>query len=164
MTIKDVTGFPPYKVSDTGKVWGFGGKQLNPKPDDRGYIRIYPKGKSKGVRVHQWVALMFLGERPHGANEVNHKDGNKQNNAVSNLEWTDRTGNMQHAYLTGLSPKIGRGTDCPRAILTDEQVMFIREKCVNRHPIFSQSALGVMFGVSVSCINRIIKNKNWSHL
>lgn len=50
----------------------------------------------RGVRVHRLVAMAFL-PNPDNLPEVNHKDGDKGNNDVSNLEWISRHGNMQHA-------------------------------------------------------------------
>jgi hypothetical protein len=48
--------------------------------------------------VHHLVALAFIGEPPEGKTEVNHKDRNPLNNCPDNLEWTDRSGNLQHAW------------------------------------------------------------------
>ena len=49
-------------------------------------------------RVHRLIAITFLGLPQEGKREVNHKDGNKFNNVVSNLEWVSRSSNIKHAY------------------------------------------------------------------
>lgn len=68
------------------------------------YFTASVGGKRKNLYVHKTVAIAFL---PQDVNrsEVNHKDGNKLNNNVSNLEWVTRLENMQHAHRTGLMPK-----------------------------------------------------------
>ena len=153
------TAYKGYTVSASGVVVGLRGMPLRGHVDDKGYLRVFPY--RRGVRVHRLVACAFL-DRVDGMNEVNHKDGNKLNNCVDNLEWTDRVGNMRHAIRTGLSPILGSGENGLRAILTAKQVEYIRANCKNRDKEFSQSALARKFGVSVSCINRIMTGKNWS--
>jgi hypothetical protein len=66
------------------------------------FIRPDIVGKSKVFTIHKLVALAFI---PNTQNkpEVNHKDGNKLNNALSNLEWATHKENCQHRELTGLS-------------------------------------------------------------
>lgn len=61
------------------------------------HLSIRSGGKRLRVRVHQLVAAAFL-PKPTGCKQVNHLDGNRQNNSVSNLEWTTQSGNLKHAY------------------------------------------------------------------
>lgn len=98
-----------YEVSNTGKIrsnnyLGHGGqKELSLAKDHKGYlrVRIYINGCRKTVKVHREVAKAFL-ENPDNKPEVNHRDGNKENNHVSNLEWSTPGDNVRHAYKSGL--------------------------------------------------------------
>ena len=65
------------------------------------YQMLYKNGKGKLLRVHRLVAMAFL-PNPNNLPQVNHKDGNKQNNSVDNLEWCEQSDNMKHAYKNGL--------------------------------------------------------------
>jgi len=58
-------------------------------------------GKQKNCRVHRLVAEHFL-PNPDNMKEVNHKDGNKDNNRADNLEWCTRSHNVKHSFDTGL--------------------------------------------------------------
>ena len=72
---------------------------------DAGYMMVSIKMKknepSKIIPVHRMVAMAFL-DNPDNLSEVNHKDGNKKNNNVDNLEWCTYSYNLQHAHLMGL--------------------------------------------------------------
>lgn len=68
-------------------------------------------GKQKSVRVHRLVASAFI-ENPNDYPEVNHIDGNKTNNHVSNLEWVTPSMNSQHAYRTGLIDPMRNAAPC----------------------------------------------------
>ena len=77
---------------------------LKPQINKRnGYVyqMLYKNGKEKLLRVHRLVAMAFL-PNPNNLPQVNHKDGNKQNNSVDNLEWCEQSYNMKHAFKTGL--------------------------------------------------------------
>ena len=65
------------------------------------YVHLYKNTKRKDYAIHRIVANAFI-ENPKHKEEVNHKDGNKQNNSVDNLEWVTPKENMQHAHKTGL--------------------------------------------------------------
>ena len=58
--------------------------------------------KGKNYLVHRIVAETFLCNK-NKLLEVNHIDGNKKNNSVTNLEWVTRSQNIKHAYITGLN-------------------------------------------------------------
>lgn len=70
--------------------------------DKKGYYRIKLLGKTK--KVHRIIGETFI-PNPLKKETINHKDGNKANNKISNLEWSSRSENTKHAYDTGL--KIG---------------------------------------------------------
>lgn len=64
-------------------------------------ITLYKNKKPKNYRLHRLVAIAFI-PNPNQYKEVNHKDGNKLNNNIDNLEWCSRIQNMEHAYKNGL--------------------------------------------------------------
>lgn len=72
---------------------------LNPKVNPNGYCVV--KLGSEQLSVHRLVATHFI-PNPYQYPQVNHKDGNKLNNHVSNLEWCSAEQNAQHALQTGL--------------------------------------------------------------
>lgn len=87
-----------------GKYNHFNQKIIKPATTKIGYVYIcmFINRKKAGEFLHRIVAKAFL---PHNAlkTEVNHKDGNKQNNNVDNLEWVTRQENIRHAYNSGLA-------------------------------------------------------------
>lgn len=104
---KDVAEYEGlYEVSNLGRVKSFprrgtnGGIMVGGK--SRGYhsILLTKGGKCKPVKVHRLVAIAFMGKQE--GKEVNHKDGNKINNTLENLEWCTRSENQKHAYDNGL--------------------------------------------------------------
>lgn len=87
------------------------GKLLTPRLCKQGYFRVYltkNDGTRKDFKIHRLVAKHYL-EKPKGCDIVNHKDGNKTNNNVSNLEWCTHSQNNIHAYSIGLSSQKHRG-------------------------------------------------------
>lgn len=67
---------------------------------------LVKNGKPKFIRTHRLVASAFI-DNPLNKSEVNHKDGNKLNNSVDNLEWVTSSENQKHAYRTGLQKVSG---------------------------------------------------------
>ena len=75
-----------------------------PQRIDRGgylTVRLSKKGKDSTIYVHRLLGFAFI-PNPDAKPMINHKDGNKLNNSISNLEWVTHAENMKHAYLIGL--------------------------------------------------------------
>lgn len=111
---KDVVGYEGiYKVSSNGDIYSIiSKKNLRKVKSSTGYfhVQLYSNRKPKTINVHTIVADAFLPEK-QGCPEINHKDGNKANNSVENLERVSKSENAKHAIRTGLrkpSPMIGR--------------------------------------------------------
>ena len=105
--LKEAVGFEGlYFVSDDGCLYNQKMKKhkqhIHPIT---GYCQqiLRKNGKTYMRYMHRLVAEAFI-PNPDHLREVNHKDGNKLNNAVSNLEWVSRSQNMKHSYETGLRP------------------------------------------------------------
>ena len=102
---KPVKGYESrYLVSNKGRVYSnIKEKLLKPQKNEKGYLSVELRGgpKRKVKKIHRLVAEAFL-KNPLSRTEINHKDGNKENNTVENLEWSTRSENLTHAYSSGL--------------------------------------------------------------
>lgn len=107
---KDIKGYENlYQISNLGnvKALGNGGsnaskeKILKPNKDKKGYLMVglCKQGKRKMCKVHRLVAMTFI-ENPNNFRELNHRDEDKTNNCVSNLEWCDRGYNVNYGTRT----------------------------------------------------------------
>lgn len=111
---RDVPGYEGlYRVSDQGRVFnikrnryiGLTKKEYN----DHLRLHLYKNGEGKSWGKHQLVLLAFVGECPDGM-EVNHINGLKSDNRLSNLEYTTHSDNLRHAYISGLTQKWSKDT------------------------------------------------------
>lgn len=114
------------------------------------------------VKIHRLVAETFI-PNPKNKPQVNHKDGNKLNNAIYNLEWTTQLENMQHAWKNKLicGNKGNKGENNPRSKLTWKDVEFIRKNYKPYDKNFGAVALAKHFNVHRDSINRIVNKKYW---
>ena len=100
--MKDVVGYEGlYAVTSCGKVYSYKSKKfLKPLSDKDGYlcIKLYKNGKYKNYKIHRLVAQAYI---PNNENlpQVNHKDENKANNCVNNLEWCDAKYNSNYGTI-----------------------------------------------------------------
>lgn len=107
------------------------------------------------VKIHRLIAEAFI-PNPDNKPHINHIDGNKLNNAISNLEWCTHKENMQHAWNTGLSKPL-RGEFGSGAKLTASQVLEIRELSKT----IRATKIAPMYGVHHATIRSIILRKTW---
>lgn len=100
---KDIRGYEGlYQVSNLGRVRR-GGKLLHLNTNTYGYkhLTLSKNNVQKTVVIHKLVADAFI-ENPHSKPQINHKDGNKENNTAANLEWVTQEDNNRHAVKTML--------------------------------------------------------------
>lgn len=101
---REIEGYPGYKITSWGRVFSdFSGKFMALNETPKGYLRVTLQYKSghkyhKHLKVHRLVAEAFI-PNPDGKPQVNHIDGNKQNNSVTNLEWVTNAENSEKARL-----------------------------------------------------------------
>ena len=152
-----------YFITPCGKVWSVrANRYLIPHADGCGYPFVALCDASRSLRVqpkvHVLVARAFI-PNPNGLPQVNHIDGDKTNNAVSNLEWISRAANIRHAFDIGLASQVGSRN--AYAKLTEADVMTIR-KMSNQGII--QKTIAAKFGVTRSTVCRIAQGKSWHHV
>ncbi len=167
---KPVIGYESYySVSSFGRIRrDKTGKEAYPRKilkqmlDKKGYPRLglCKNGIQKGFKIHRLVARAFLGKCPK-EKQVNHRDCNKLNNYVSNLEYVTNKENMIHAVKNGLYPsRIGEKNGCSK--LTEKQIIKIREKYAQGNTTYKK--LAKIYNISNVQVGHIIRKKNWSHI
>lgn len=94
-----IKGYEEYEVDTNGVVYGKNGKPLKYSINHNGYciINFYINHKRTGFAIHTLVANQFIPNDDTDKNQVNHKDGNKINNNIDNLEWVTPKENTQHS-------------------------------------------------------------------
>lgn len=125
-------------------------------------VRLYfGDGDYKHCKIHQLVALTFIGPRPV-RHEVNHKNGVKKDNRATNLEWVLHQENMLHAARSLMRFADRKGEAHHRATLSDKQVVEIRRRYETEKIRYSR--LSRDFGVTTDVIGQIIRRTTWTHL
>ncbi len=167
---KWISGFEGlYQISNYARVKSFPRgrnrkeiKILKPLFTPQGYLKVTLRNsdKEKTRRLHRLVAETFI-PNPENKPEVNHKDGNKFNNCVDNLEWNTDTENKRHAIATGL---IKTGAEDHKAKLTNEQVTYIRKVYKKYDKEFGSRSLAKKFEVSPSVVLRIIYGETYKNV
>ena len=156
---KDIPGYEGvYQASDLGRIrsldrfvcrYNKPGQVLSPNDNGKGYLSVM-LGANNRKYVHRLVALAFL----CGTNskfEINHKNLDKSDNSLKNLEIVTRQQNQRHMIRNGKHNK---------AKLTKEQVLIIKNNPNN----LSREQLTTLFNVSKSTISNVINNKTWGWL
>lgn len=118
------------------------------------YVSFRNKNQTKTIAIHRLVAKYFILNKEN-KKQVNHIDGNKQNNHFSNLEWVTPKENMAHAIKENLMIK---GENHYKSFFKKEDVLFIRSSKK------TDKELGDYFGVDYRMIWQIRKFKTWKHL
>lgn len=124
------------------------------------HCSLNKNGKSKTHTIHRLVASAFI-DKSHEGLEVNHIDGNKENNSVENLEWVTRTENIRHAFSNNLMVR-HKGYKNGSAILDDEKVKEIKRHILEGK-MYSRE-IARKYGVSLTCITHIKTNNTWTHI
>ncbi len=151
-----------YTISDKGDVYSYFTpliKKLKTRLR-RGYesLTLRLNEVRKDYSIHVLVAEHFIGPRPDGF-QVNHIDGNKINNNVTNLEYVTQSENMKHAFRLGL--QCNKGENHSQSKLTELDIIKIRRM---RMKGFKNNEIAARFNVCVPTISKICNFKAWSHV
>lgn len=162
-----LTGF--YQINEYGEIISKkANKKLRFKTDKDGYYAVSlcinkltgaKEHERKMFRVASLVLREFCGDPPSAMRSptVEHKDGNKKNNHISNLCWMERDENSRTRKHTCPGGKNGS------AKLTEQQVVEIK-KLLTSYNDLSLREIGELYGVHKSTISNIKRNKNWSSI
>ena len=146
---KVIDNFPNYSISDDGVITNLTTghiKKLWECKNGYLYVDLQHKGYRSKFPLHRLLATHFL-PNPNQKRTVNHIDGNKLNNSLSNLEWATYSENMQHAYDTSLNHQ-------PRKTSADEADNLFLTRVITGTTI---TALAAELHVSVSQLSYRIK-------
>ncbi|AUR86373.1 HNH nuclease [Vibrio phage 1.084.O._10N.261.49.F5] len=162
--MKEISFNNKYLITEDGEIYSkYKNKFLSVSADNSGYKRVNlwcpVEGKTKKFLVHRLIALTYL-PRIDGLDYVNHKNGNKLDNRLENLEWCTSSYNQKHAISLGLKGS-SKGEENGRAILKDFQVLEIYAYLLEGKPF---SYLCKEYKVSRTVVSEIKRKVRWKHL
>ena len=156
---KVINGFPNYEISTQGRVRRIkSGKYLKPfllSANNYFAVDLCMNGKIQRMTIHRLVAINFL-DNIEGKEQVNHINGVKTDNTLSNLEWNTRSENQLHSIKIGL--RHTRGENNSQSKLTTKLVLRI----LNDNRKYLEIAAD--YGVSIPTISNIKTGYSWSHV
>lgn len=171
---KYIPGYEGYQASNLGEIRSIdrniaypnGGVRFlhgclrKPHISHNGYYRLKLciSGDSGMHVVHRLVAQTFI-PNPLNKPQINHKDGNKLNNCVDNLEWCTAKENNTHAIDTGLKNIVG--SRHPQSIINEETAKIIKKLIAAEESLISISK---NLSVSYNIVKDISRKKTWRHV
>lgn len=156
---KPIANYHNYEISNFGSVRNIKTKRLIKKSIHYlGYVRyaLFNNSKRTYVYAHRLVANHFL-ENASNLKEVNHVDGNKQNNNIENLEWTSKQQNTDHAINNGLKSKIIQKSKQVKQYSLNGDLIQVFESSRSAAKILQIS----QSGISAACNEKIHTYKNF---
>lgn len=176
---KDINGYEGiYQISNLGNLKSLdrecynsrygsfkreGGLMKTPlNSDGYPYCTLSKNGVPRTYKVHRLVAEAFI-SKDDQKKFVNHKDGIKSNNKVSNLEWCTHSENIKHAFEIGLN-KSKNGEDHYRAKLTKKDVLEIRKIFNDPQNNLTKKEVAKKYGVTDVSISYIVLRKTWKDI
>ncbi|MED5492674.1 MAG: NUMOD4 domain-containing protein [Pseudomonadota bacterium] len=173
---KPISGYEGlYEVSNLGRVKSLGrmrvtkggGKSWLPErikaasSQREGYVsaHLYKNSKMSKRYIHRLVAEAFLAN-PNSLPQVNHLDGDKANNAATNLEWCSASDNCRHAVDFEIY-QTARGEQSAMAKLTEESVIEIRQMAASG---WLHREIAEIFGVGRKAVTKIVNRQRWKHV
>ena len=156
---KDIKEYANYQISNFGNVRSKRYmRNIKPIDNGTGYKKVQIGSSKNKKYIHRLVAKMFI-DNPLNKLVVNHKDGNKANNIVENLEWMTRSENDLHKYKIGLAtPK--KGISHHNSKLIDSDTIEIKSMLKS----FNCVEIAKKFNVHRKTISDIKNNKTWKHI
>lgn len=154
-----IKALPKTKLFSDGRLYNYPEKILKFYSKPKGYPTMHfysEEGVRETVMIHRLVAEAFI-SNPEGKPTVNHIDGDKKNNKVSNLEWNTYGENQEHARLTGLHKGTPSKLDSKLAKLSKEDIIDILTNCRKRVTGVMQKDFAEKYNVSTTCIESVFK-------
>lgn len=121
-------------------------------------VQLY-LGKVVNFQLHRLIAEAFI-PNPENKLYVNHKNSNRSDNSLDNLEWVTFEENVKHAYESGYASN--KGSNNGFSVLSEEQVLEMRSKRKNDKLTYQE--LATHYNVSYGCVAGIIQRKTWKHI
>lgn len=134
---------------------------MKQKVNKNGYyaIKLYQHKKQKDFLVHRLVLIVF-NRSPELQEQCNHKDGNKLNNNIHNLEWVTSSENHKHRCNI-LYPGCHKGSKHSQAKLSETDILDIRGLLNKKYKL---QQIADLYNVSFQLISRIKNRQNWNHI
>lgn len=129
-------------------------------PSGYNFVTLIKNGVRKSYAVHRLVAIAFV-PNPLNNPQTNHKDCNKNNNHVDNLEWVTNYENQQHAIKNG-KVRYLRGSEHGCSKTNETTVMKIKQMFATGS--YTRKQLRDKFGLTKAIVNPIIRGKTWRHV
>lgn len=159
---KKIKGYSHYRIYSNGRIYSeFINRYITPTEDSSNYLQntlVDDNGNRKTIKTHRLVAMAFL-PNPENLPDVNHKDFNRKNNNVGNLEWCTEKYNTQYTALYNIDNN--KESYMKLSPLTEEQVLLI-PTLLNYG--FSVKLISKLYKVGHITIRNIITGKTWRWL
>lgn len=148
-----------YTIFENGDIYNKYNKKLSPVDNGKGYliVNVNIDGKRTCKAIHRLLGECFI-ENPCNYTDINHIDGNRQNNALFNLEWCTHGYNIKHSY--NLNNRTALGSNNANCKYSESIVIEICELLSKGFTSANIRDLGYPY----TLVRQIKQRKNWKHI